>query len=198
MLTVYVILTQYGAELEISTFCAILKIKLIGYRPNTTNKMKKGGFYMIEYLLYSIQNDEFFEEGIYRWEIYPFEYFSEEDGILIEFKVVYRDTKFMGVIIRKIEDDCYDEDNDENNEIVKMIREGKIIIPTKQKDYYRMFNDVRSRKVTWVKTRGNASKGSISTKLYIPKIWLDVLNADSNERNLEMTFDGDEIRIKKV
>lgn len=153
---------------------------------------------MIEYLLYSVLNDEFFEEGIYRWEIYPFEYFSEEDGILIEFKVVYRDTKFMGVIIRKIEDDCYDEDNDENNEIVKMIREGKIIIPTKQKDYYRMFNDVRSRKVTWVKTRGNASKGSISTKLYIPKIWLDVMSADSNERNLEMTFDGDEIRIKKV
>lgn len=153
---------------------------------------------MIEYVLYSILDDEFFKEGIYRWEIYPFSYFDEKEGCLVEFKVVYRDTKLMGVIIRKIEDDDYNEDNDENNEIVKMIREGKIVIPAMQKDYYKQFNDVRSRKVTWVKTRGNASKGSISTKLYIPKIWLDVLNADSNERNLEMTFDGDEIRIKKV
>ena len=49
-----------------------------------------------------------------------------------------------------------------------------------------------------MKTRGNASKGSISTKLYIPKIWLDVMSADKDERNLEMIFDGDEIRIKKV
>lgn len=153
---------------------------------------------MIEYLLYSVLDDEFFEEGIYRWEIYPYSHFDEEEGCLVEFKVVYRDTMLVGVVIKKLEDDCYDEDNDENKEIVEMIREGKIVIPVQQKDYYRMFNDVRSRKVTWVKTRGNASKGSISTKLYIPKIWLDVLNADSNERNLEMTFDGDEIRIKKV
>ena len=129
MITVYGVLTQQGVELEISTFCDIEKIQLIGYRPNIPNKIKKGGFYMIEYLLYSILYDEFFEEGIYRWEIYPFSYFNEEEGCLVEFKVVYRDTKFMGVIIRKIEDDCYDEDNDENNEIVKMIREGKIIIP---------------------------------------------------------------------
>lgn len=150
---------------------------------------------MIEYLLYSIQNDEFFEEGIYRWEIYPFSYFNEEEGYLMEFKVVYRDTKFMGVIIRKIEDD---EEDSENNEIVKMIKEGKIVIPVRQKDYYKQFNDIRSRKVTWVKTKGNASRGSISTKLYIPRIWLDVMSADSKERNLEMTFDGDEIRIKKV
>lgn len=152
---------------------------------------------MIEYLLYSIQNDEFFEEGIYRWEIYPFSYFNEEEGYLMEFKVVYRDTKFVGVVIRKLEDNDNDED-DENNEIIKKIKEGKIVIPAKQKDYYRMFNDIRSRKVTWVKTRGNASRGSISTKLYIPRIWLDVMSADSNERNLEMIFDGDEIRIKKV
>lgn len=150
---------------------------------------------MIEYVLYSILDDEFFEEGIYRWEIYPYSHFDEEEGCLVEFKVVYRDTMLVGVVIRKVEDN---DENDENNEIVKMIKEGKIIIPAMQKDYYQMFNDIRSRKVTWVKTRGNASKGSISTKLYIPKIWLDVMSADKDERNLEMIFDGDEIRIKKV
>lgn len=143
---------------------------------------------MIEYLLYSIQNDEFFEEGIYRWEIYPYSYFDEEEGYLMEFKVVYRDTMLMGVIIEK----------DEDKEIMKMIRENKIVIPAMQKDYFKMFNDVRNRKVTWVRSGGNASRSAVSTKLYIPKVWLDVMSADKDERNLEMIFDGDEIRIKKV
>ena len=143
---------------------------------------------MIEYLLYSIAKNEFFEEGVYRWEIYKFEYFDEEEGYLMEFKVVYRDTMLMGVIIEK----------DEDKEIVEMIKEGKIVIPAMQKDYFRMFNDVRSRKVTWVKSGGNASRSAVSTKLYIPKIWLDVMSAGKDERNLEMIFDGDEIRIKKV
>ena len=143
---------------------------------------------MKEYLLYSISKNVTFTSNVYRWEIYPYEYFDEKEGILIQFKVVYRDTKLLGVIVK----------NKQDREIIRKIELGIISVPAMQRDYYKEMNDVRSRKVTWVKTKGNASKNSVSTKLYISKIWLDVMGINEDERNLEMIFDGDEIRIKKV
>lgn len=143
---------------------------------------------MKEYLLYSILKNTTFTSNVYKWEIYPFEHFDEKDGTLIQFKIVYRDTKLLGVIVK----------NKQDKEVIKKIELGLISVPAMQKDYYKILNDVRSRKVTWVKSKGNSSKNSVSTKLYISKIWLDVMGVNDENRDLEMIFNGEEIRIRKM
>lgn len=58
--------------------------------------------------------------------------------------------------------------------------------------------DKRTFKVMFNKSGGTASKNSYSPKISIPKAWVDEMGLSLDEREVEVTFDGKEIRIKKL
>lgn len=55
----------------------------------------------------------------------------------------------------------------------------------------------RQLKVMFNKSGGNASKGSYSPKVSIPKTWLDEMGIDPDNRDVNMTFDNKKITIEK-
>lgn len=58
--------------------------------------------------------------------------------------------------------------------------------------------DKRTFKVMFNKSGGTASKNSYSPKISIPKAWVDEMGISLDEREVEVTFDGKEIKIKKL
>lgn len=58
--------------------------------------------------------------------------------------------------------------------------------------------DKRILKIMFNKSGGTASKNSYSPKLSIPKNWLDEMKISLDDREVEVIFDGKEIRIKKI
>ena len=58
--------------------------------------------------------------------------------------------------------------------------------------------DKRTFKVMFNKSAGTASKNAYSPKISVPKIWIDKMGITLEEREVEVTFDGEEIRIKKL
>ncbi|WP_437629288.1 hypothetical protein [Clostridium paraputrificum] len=58
--------------------------------------------------------------------------------------------------------------------------------------------DKRTFKVMFNKSGGTASKNAYSPKISIPKVWIDEMGINLDEREVEVTFDGKEIRIKKL
>ena len=58
--------------------------------------------------------------------------------------------------------------------------------------------DKRTFKVMFNKSGGTASKNSYSPKISIPKAWVDEMGISLDEREVEVTFEGKEIKIKKL
>lgn len=58
--------------------------------------------------------------------------------------------------------------------------------------------DKRILKIMFNKSGGTASKNSYSPKLSIPKNWLDEMEISLDDREVEVIFDGKEIKIKKL
>lgn len=45
---------------------------------------------------------------------------------------------------------------------------------------------------------GKAGSGSTTTRLTLPKKWMNEMNITENERDVEVEFDGEKIIIKKA
>lgn len=74
---------------------------------------------------------------------------------------------------------------------------GSLNLPETLSEYYNAYKDRRYGVVTWNFAGGNASKNAISNKISIPRIWLDVMNIDENERDIKLTFNGSQIVMEK-
>lgn len=55
----------------------------------------------------------------------------------------------------------------------------------------------RTAKVSATKVGGNASKGALKYRLQLPTAWMQVMNITAEEREMELSFDGEKIIIKK-
>lgn len=57
--------------------------------------------------------------------------------------------------------------------------------------------DKRTLRVIYNKSGGTASKNAVTTRLTIPKSWLDAMSVTQDEREVVASFDGQEITIKR-
>ena len=55
----------------------------------------------------------------------------------------------------------------------------------------------RKLKILYYKPGGTAGKGRFSTKITLPKTWIDNMVLTSEERVVAVTFDGEKITIAK-
>lgn len=55
----------------------------------------------------------------------------------------------------------------------------------------------RKLNVMFNKAGGNAGKNSLTTRISLPKAWLDILQITPDEREVILQFDGEKIIIKK-
>lgn len=84
------------------------------------------------------------------------------------------------------------------NELEYIINNFNILeIPLDVTDYRKANPQVRQMMVTWTRAGGNASQNAISNKISIPNLWLKEMDVTELDRKIIMTYDGEEIRIKK-
>lgn len=53
-------------------------------------------------------------------------------------------------------------------------------------------------KVIFNKSGGTASKNGITNRVTIPTTWITAIGITNEDRNVELTLDGDRIIIKKI
>lgn len=58
--------------------------------------------------------------------------------------------------------------------------------------------DKKIAKVIFNKSGGTASRNGITNRVTIPTTWINALGITQEDRNVEMTLDGDKIIIKKI
>lgn len=57
--------------------------------------------------------------------------------------------------------------------------------------------EIRQLKFTITRPGGNASKNSVGYKMAIPSSWAKAMGIKTDSRNVSVTFDGEQITIKK-
>lgn len=107
------------------------------------------------------------------------------------FYLVYDKSSFK---LRAIALDA-DYSTDELLEILK--NPHKFGFPGTMQEYLKVENDVRDLKITMYHPCGNSKGNSIGAKLFIPPLWVKMLNISEDDRDVEVKFDGEEIRIKR-
>ena len=55
----------------------------------------------------------------------------------------------------------------------------------------------RKLKISFNKSGGTAGKGGVTTRVTLPKTWIDKMEITQEEREVTVTFDGEKIIIKK-
>ena len=55
----------------------------------------------------------------------------------------------------------------------------------------------RKLNISFNKSGGTAGKGGVTTRVTLPKTWIDKMEITQEEREVTVTFDGEKIIIKK-
>lgn len=55
----------------------------------------------------------------------------------------------------------------------------------------------RKQRVTFAKPGGNASKGAVTPRITLPNVWMKEMDVTPEQREVIMTFDGEQITIHK-
>ena len=58
--------------------------------------------------------------------------------------------------------------------------------------------EIRKRNVSISKVGGNASKGAKRANIGLPMPWLDTMGISEENREIQMTFDGNKIILEKL
>lgn len=124
-----------------------------------------------------------------------------EVEFLCPFDIILDDTLYMVELVydndtKKLKGFVYEESK---KNIIKYIVQNlkSLNLPQTLDEYYNIYNDIKHGMVTWCRAGGNASKSSISNKISIPRIWLDIMNISENERDIKLVFNGTQIIIEK-
>jgi hypothetical protein len=57
--------------------------------------------------------------------------------------------------------------------------------------------DERKLKISFNKSGGTAGKGGVTTRVTLPKTWIDKMEITQEEREVTVTFDGEKIIITR-
>lgn len=113
----------------------------------------------------------------------------EDNGNMYSVVLVFNDSGYLEGFV-------YTDSN--KNELEYIISNfNSLDIPVDIIEYRKANPLVRTMTVTWVKAGGNASKNAISNKITIPNVWLMEMDITELDRKIIVTYDGEEIRIKK-
>lgn len=83
-------------------------------------------------------------------------------------------------------------------ELVRMINDPNGFgIPSNLNEFYKYENDTRDLKVTFYNPGGNSKGNALGGKIVLPTSWLKIIGLSENDRSIKVSFDGEEIRIKK-
>lgn len=56
----------------------------------------------------------------------------------------------------------------------------------------------RTAKISLTKVGGNASKGALKYRLQLPSTWMQAMSITAEDREMELSFDGAKIILKKA
>jgi bifunctional DNA-binding transcriptional regulator/antitoxin component of YhaV-PrlF toxin-antitoxin module len=58
--------------------------------------------------------------------------------------------------------------------------------------------ETRKLNISFNRSGGTASKGGITTRITLPKKWIDKMNLKKDDREVLVSFDGERIIIEKM
>jgi hypothetical protein len=128
------------------------------------------------------------EKNVYMKYFYP--YVINYKGEEIELKLVYNqdDKKIEGIIYEA-------EIHSVLSDVISNL--SKYAIPVNVAEYRKLLPETRNVNVVFGKPSGNSSKGCFNPKTSVPIRWLYEMGINPDNREIDITFDGEKIIIKK-